>query len=61
MMKASIHNILLGGVLAGLTAVISVARAAEPIDVHQAPGVDLPPQLAADVRAAVSARFGIAL
>ena len=53
MMKASIHNILLGGVLAGLTAVISVARAAEPIDVHQAPGVDLPPQLAADVRAAI--------
>ena len=53
MMKASIHNILLGGVLAGLTAVISVARAAEPVDVHQAPGVDLPPQLAADVRAAI--------
>ena len=56
MMKASIRNIVLGGVLAGLTAAISVARAAEPaepIDVHQAPGVDLPPQLAADVRAAI--------
>ena len=39
--------------LAGLTAMISVARAAEPVDVHQAPGVDLPPQLAADVRAAI--------
>ena len=56
MMKASIRNIVLGGVLAGLTAAISVAKAAEPaepIDVHQAPGVDLPPQLAADVRAAI--------
>ena len=56
MMKASIRNIVLGGVLAGLTAAISVARAAEPaepVDVHQAPGVDLPPQLAADVRAAI--------
>ena len=56
MMKASIRNIVLGGVLAGLTAAISVARAAEPaepIDVHQAPGVDWPPQLAADVRAAI--------
>ena len=56
MMKASIRNIVLGGVLAGLTAAISVARAAEPaqpIDVHQAPGVDLPPRLAADVRAAI--------
>src|SRR5207248_500151 len=42
MMKASIRNIVLGGVLAGLTAAISVAKAAEPaepIDVHQAPGV----------------------
>ncbi len=53
MVKASIRNIVLGGVLAGLTAAISVARAAEPIDVHQAPGADLPPQLAADVRAAI--------
>jgi hypothetical protein len=57
MMKASIRNIvIIGGVLAGLTAAISVAKAAEPaepIDVHQAPGVDLPPQLAADVRAAI--------
>ena len=56
MVKASIRNIVLGGVLAGLTAAISVARAAEPaepVDVHQAPGVDLPPQLAADVRAAI--------
>ena len=56
MVKASIRNIVLGGVLAGLTAAISVAKAAEPaepIDVHQAPGVDLPPQLAADVRAAI--------
>lgn len=56
MLKASIRNIVLGGVLAGLTAALSVARAAEPaepIDVHQAPGVDLPPQLATDVRAAI--------
>jgi hypothetical protein len=53
MVKASIRNLVLGGVLAGLTAAISVVRAAEPIDVHQAPGVDLPPQLAADVRAAI--------
>jgi hypothetical protein len=56
MVKASIRNIVLGGILAGLTAAISVAKAAEPaepIDVHQAPGVDLPPQLAADVRAAI--------
>ncbi len=53
MVKASIRNIVLGGVLAGLTAAISVAKAGEPIDVHQAPGVDLPPQLAADVRAAI--------
>ena len=51
MMKASIRNIVL--VLAALTAAISVARAAEPVDVHQAPGADLPPQLAADVRAAI--------
>jgi hypothetical protein len=53
MMKASIRNIVLGGVLAGLTAVSSVARAAEPVDVHQTPGVDLPPQLCAEVRAAI--------
>ena len=53
MVKASIRNIVLGGVLAGLTAGISVSRAAEPVDVHQAPGVDLPPQLSADVRAAI--------
>jgi len=56
MVKSSIRNLVLGGVLAGLTAAISVAKAAEPaepIDVHQASGVDLPPQLAADVRAAI--------
>src|SRR6516162_8128447 len=53
MVKTSIRNIILGGMLASLTAVISVARAAETIDVHQAPGVDLPPQLTADVRAAI--------
>jgi hypothetical protein len=53
MMKASIYNIVLGAMLAGLTAVSSVARAAEPVDVHQAPGVDLPPQLAVEVRAAI--------
>jgi hypothetical protein len=52
MAKISIRNITLGGLL-GTLAVVSVARAAEPIDVHQAPGVDLPPQLAADVRAAI--------
>jgi hypothetical protein len=56
MVKASIRNIVLGGFLAVLTTAISVAKAAEPaepVDVHQAPGVDLPPQLAADVRAAI--------
>ncbi len=56
MMKASIRNIVLGGVLAGLTAMIPVAQApaGAAVDVHrQAPGVDLPPQLAADVRAAI--------
>ena len=53
MMKVSIRNVALAGVLAGLMAGISVSRAAEPVDVHQAPGVDLPPQLAADVRAAI--------
>jgi hypothetical protein len=56
MVKPPIRNIVLGGVLAGLTAAISVAKAAEPaepVDVHQAPGVDLSPQLAADVRAAI--------
>jgi len=53
MIKASIRKIVLGGVLAGLTAALSAARAAEPVEVHQAPGADLPPQLAAEVRAAI--------
>ena len=52
-MKASTRSIVLGGLLGSLTAVISVARAAEPIDVHPASGVELPPTLAADVRAAI--------
>lgn len=53
MMKASICSIVLGGVLAGLTAVSAAAGAAEPVEVHQSPGVDLPPQLGAQVRAAI--------
>jgi hypothetical protein len=53
MVKASIRNIVLGGLFGSLTAMISVARAAEPVNVDQAPDVDLPPEIAADVRAAV--------
>jgi hypothetical protein len=71
MMKSSIPNIVLGGLLGGLTAMISVARAAEPeaapgagtapvvsaqpalITVEEAPGADVPPHIAGDVRAAV--------
>jgi hypothetical protein len=65
MMNASIRSVVLG--IGCLTAMISVARAAEPeagpsvgmapgrepITVDQAPGVDVPPQLATDLRAAV--------
>jgi len=64
-MKASIFRMVLG--IGCLTAMISVARAAEPavapsagaapgrdpITVEQAPGLDLPPQLPIDLRAAV--------
>ena len=59
MMKSSIPTIVLGSLLGSLTAMISVARAAEPaaaplvMTVDEAPGADLPPQIAADVRAAV--------
>jgi hypothetical protein len=53
MAKVSIRNIVLGGVLASLTAMSSVAQAAERVTVDQAPGVELPPQIAADVRAAI--------
>jgi hypothetical protein len=63
--KASIFSMFLG--VGGLTAMSSAARAAEPeatpsagaaagrdpITVEQAPGVDVPPQLAIDLRAAV--------
>jgi hypothetical protein len=53
MVKASIRKIVLGGLLGSLTAMSSVARAAEPasVTVDQAPGVDLPPQIATDLRA----------
>ena len=60
MMKSPIPNIVLGSMLASLAATTSVARAAEPeaaqrssIAVEQAPGADLPPQIAADVQAAI--------
>ncbi len=71
MVKASIRKIVLGTLLASLTATISVARAAEPepapageatppdatpraqVTVERAAGVDLPPQIAADLRAAI--------
>ena len=60
MIKASIPSIVLGSLLASLAATTSVASAAEPeaaqrgpIAVEQAPGVDLPPQVAADVQAAI--------
>ena len=65
MIKESIRSTVLG--IGCLTTMISVARAAEPeeapsvgiapgrdpITVDQAPGVDVPPQLATDLRAAV--------
>ena len=71
MVKSSIPKIVLASVLGSLTAMISVARAAEPeaapfagspppgapqrgpVTVDQAPGVDLPPQVAADLRAVI--------
>jgi hypothetical protein len=55
MVKSSISSIVLGSLLGCLPLMISVARAAErgPVTVDQAPGVDLPPQLAADVRAVI--------
>jgi len=65
MMKASIGSVVLA--IGWLTAMISVAQAAEPeaapsvglapgrdrITVDHAPGLEVPPQLAADLRAAV--------
>ena len=65
--EASIRKIVLGAWLASLTATISVARAAEPepapaglpthaagpVRVERAPGLDLPPQIASDLRAAI--------
>jgi len=65
MAKASICSVVLG--IGCLTALISVARAAEPeaapsigvaagrdaVTVDHAPGVEVPPQLATDLRAAV--------
>ena len=65
MARSSIPNLVLGSLLGSLTAMIPAARAAEPeaapsvapqqgvIGVEEAPGVDLPPQLAADVRGAI--------
>jgi hypothetical protein len=59
MVKSSIPNIVLASLLGCLPAMISVARAAEPaaaplvMTVDEAQGADLPPQIAADVRAAV--------
>ena len=72
MVKSSIPNIVLGGLLASVALTTVVAGAAEPevipfggdrpppvaaqrgvIAVEPAPGVDLPPQVAADVRAAI--------
>jgi len=72
MAKGSIRSVVLGSWLAGLTAMIPVARAADgeaapvvvdgspppgppavQVTVGPAPGVDLPPQVAADVRAAI--------
>ena len=71
MVKASIRKIVLGTWLAGLTATISVARAAAPepalageatppdappraqVTVERAAGVDLPPKIASDLRAAI--------
>ena len=60
MMTSSIPTIVLGSLLGSLTAMISVARgrrtaSAAPLvmTVDEAPGADLPPQIAADVRAAV--------
>jgi hypothetical protein len=71
MANASIRKIVLGTLLAGLTAPISAARADEPeavppvdgppsdapqraqVTVEQAPGVELPPQIASDLRAAI--------
>src|SRR4051812_13911662 len=71
MVKTSIPNIVLAGLLGAFTAMTSVAGAAEPeaaesvgsppsaapqraqITIEEAPGADLPPQIAADVRAVV--------
>jgi hypothetical protein len=62
MVKASIRKFVLGTLLASLTAGIPTARATEPepdapprapVTVENAPGVDLPPQVAADLRAAI--------
>jgi hypothetical protein len=58
MVKASIRNIFLGSLFASLTLTVSVATAAEPpqtalVTVDQAPGAELPPQIAAEVRAAI--------
>jgi hypothetical protein len=75
MAKASIRKIVLGTLLAGLTAPISAARAAEPevappadgalpdapqrvqVTVEPAPGVEMPPQIASDLRAAIDDAF----
>jgi hypothetical protein len=66
MVKSSISKFVLAGLVGSFTAMISVARAAEPeaapvvgspqraqITIEEAPGADLPPQIAADVRAVV--------
>ena len=59
MVKSSMPKIVLVGLLGSLPAMVSIARAAEPapapvvISVEAAPGVDLPPQLGADMRAAI--------
>jgi hypothetical protein len=71
MVRSAIPKIIFGSLLGSLTAMVSVARAAEPeadpsvgsaapgapqrdtVTVDQAPGVNLPPQIAAQVRAAI--------